>query len=262
MKNINLENISLRTYTTDNSYFQQLNPHFLDECYELGTQAFGAEYSRPAAEIAYMLGDRATFGARLADPSLKMVAGQANPNQLFGRPTLSVAFSDFGNKDGRIVGFASSADNVSGESDLSRRMKQKSRVKNCRWLSSIAVEPDYQGRGIGTLLSLSALAQAHRLQPATGYAWPEESAAGKQLLLSMGMSVTGWEQADVFGQGDPIRQERLAAGNALGLAKCIANGLKDSDNKLKFTEILKRQSPKQLKRDAADRDWFLKYHTK
>lgn len=215
----NFENITFKTYAADGAYFGQLRPSFVDELYEVGTTAFENEVSdRPRIQIAHMMGSRDEFYDRLTNPGAAMEAGKLNAGQAFARPTVSVAFADFDKDTAKIVGYATSADNVSGRNKLERRAKQIMGTKNYRWLKTVVVLTEYQGQQIGTGLSVAALASATKRQPASAYTWPSEGVAGTKLVERLGMQKTGSQEVDVFGSPNgPTSQHRYAAPNAQDL---------------------------------------------
>lgn len=242
--NCELGNISIKSYLTDGEYFPQLNTHFLDEVYEVGTEAFKAEMpNRGPEEIEHVMGGREDLLERLADPSLDK---GLLPNQSFQDPVLTVAFADADKSSMRIVGYSFAADAASGSSEQLRRAKQLSIVKNYRWLKIVAVLPDFQGRGIGSILSAAQFAKATILQPASAYTRPSEGSAGTRLVESLGTVETAEDRrpVDMFGTGEMVEQRRYEAKSA----KRIAGGVifrGDDDVK----RLLRGQSLRQLKRD-------------
>lgn len=260
---INLDDISFRTYDTDSAYFSKLNERFLDGCYEVGTVAFqDAMPHRSAEEIGKVMGDRLTYLARLADPSLKVREGLANPDQSFADPTLSVAIHKFGSTGQKVVGYAFSADNTSGSSETVRQAKMLSEFKKYRCLSTIVVDPNFQRRGIGVTLTMAAMAQANWLQPASAYTWPEETTAGTGLLTAVGFNKTGEQPVDVFRNGKPIRQDTLQAKHAFLIATRIVAAYASTGHPANLKQILDDQMPKTRRPHDANRDFFLRHHSK
>lgn len=222
--NFELQDITFKSYLTDGNYFPQLNPHVLDEVYEVGTTAFQAELpNRTPEEIEYVMGGREGLPARLANPAIDAESGRLLPDQSFADPSLTVAFTDADKSSMRIVGYSFSADNASGSPELVRRAKQLTVVKNYRWLRTVAVLPDYQGRGIGSVLSAVTLAKASRFQPASAYTWPTEGDSGTRLVESLGMTRTGRRNRDVYGTGELIGQRRYEAKRARSVVQTVVD---------------------------------------
>lgn len=222
MAHIDLREINFKQYYLDQEPDLRPSEAVLDAVYELGLTTFQREMPhRTGKEIERLMGGRTLFLARMIDPN-NVEDGQLNPNQSFEKPVLSVAYTGKDIEQLRLVGYASSANNVSGNTETIRRAKIASGIKNYRWLKTIAVLPELQGRGIGSALAIAAFSPATRLQPASAYTFPEDSTAGDTVLASWGLKETGDQIVDAFGTGENVLQRRYAHERARGIVDKIA----------------------------------------
>ncbi len=117
-------------------------------------------------------------------------------------------------EEGKPIGFATSAHNVSGESEKQRALKRRLPFlkKNYVWMREIAVVPAHQRQGTAKALGHKLLSQSLRTHPITAYVWPEENMGLYDLLKSFGFEDTGRERLKVFGEDtQPVVQARMQA---------------------------------------------------
>jgi len=151
-------------------------------------EAFGATMKSIGQEaIDEFVGSPHDFQRVHRDPNILTEEGRVRP-QLFSRPLMAAAFHwPGGDEMPKVVGVALSTDGVSGQTKEIRQRKSYIPFSRYRWLEKIAVNPDFQGRGIGSVLAMLSFRQAWPLQPASAYTWPAESDDGARFLESIGL---------------------------------------------------------------------------
>lgn len=234
----------------------------LEQCHSVGSAAFQAALPhRSADEIGAFMGTASDFVYYHRQPQLMTEDGLVNPKNRLWRPNLAIAFVRTKPLAREVVGFAYSADNVSGDTEQEQQRKTYMLVKRWRWLEKIAVHPDYQGRGIAQVLGYLTFRQAYPLQPASAYTWPEESPAGARLLSRWGLNDDGGRQpVRPYGpEGPEVVQHRHSARSARLVARRIAGQSNRPDifNKMekefsglgKFLSRLDRDTDEKLSRN-------------
>lgn len=175
------------------------------------------------AEVDYYLHDLEDYTATRRDPQLLIEEGRLNPNQQYDRPYIAIAYADEA-----PIGYAHGANNVSGKSAEIRKAKSLISSKNYHWLRIIAVEPEFQGRGIAHKLAQLFLEKAGPGQPATAYTWPELVPRMSELLERWDFEPTNADDPQVvypFGEAEvsrAVRQVRYASKSARMSARRIA----------------------------------------
>lgn len=157
------------------------------------------------------------------DPNILTQEGRVNPQQ-FSMPTMAVALHvPKACEMPRVVGAALSANATSGSTPEQRAKKAHLPVYRYRWLEKVGVLPEYQGRGIGSVMTMMSLRSSRHLQPASAYTWPDETDAGSRLLESIGMTrQTGSTQVSPFGPDHgEVTQVWYRARSARAIAKRI-----------------------------------------
>jgi len=193
-----------------------LNQEQWRELQGISREAFSTTLNntRTPAEIDTLIAwdDPAAFYASHVDPN-SQVGKRFNADQSYSEPRVAVATEAH-----QPVGFAYSANNVSGASETIRRAKELSVVKNYLWLREVAVMRDFQEQGIARELGRALLKSAKPLQPLATYIWPDEIGFLQAKLERVGFVVTGEEEAAVFGEAStPTRQIRMQARSARAL---------------------------------------------
>jgi GNAT superfamily N-acetyltransferase len=174
----------------------------------ISRDAFASTLDRTQDEIDALVewDDPATYYVSHVDPNFQ-VGKRYNANQSYSRPRVAVAM-----EAGEPVGFAFSAHNVSGATEISRLAKRLSVAKNYLWLREVAVNPGFQRRGIAVELGRALLKDAIPMRPPTAYVWPDEIGFVQGALERVGFSVTGEQNVRVFGKdSSPIREVRMQA---------------------------------------------------
>lgn len=185
------------------------------ELQTVARDAFGASLDRPQAEIDELVAwhDHDLFYATHVDPNLQ-VGGRYTDNQSFSKPRVAVATNG-----GKPIGFAYSAHNVSGPTELARFGRRLSVVKNYLWIRNVCVLPG-QSEEVTRDLGAALLRDAIPFQPVTAYIWPGENDTLQPRLEKLGFTATGTEPVKVFGKdSDPIDQVRMQARTAAGVLK-------------------------------------------
>jgi len=161
------------------------------------------EHCRHTTEqVAYFLGieDMPEYIAAQRNPQL-LVGVKYGAEQRLWRPRTALAVET---ESDRLVGFASTADNVSG-SEAAQRVKSAWLPKRHRTLRMIAVEPEFQGRGVGHALALLSWETAIPGQPASAYALMNEGSRRNFFLHSSGLQMdhrSGPSGRQSYGEGD------------------------------------------------------------
>lgn len=160
-------------------------------------------------DIAQLVGlsDPHRFIASHRDPNIE-VGNRFTDNQEFNRPRVAIA-----KKGEDLVGFAYSADNISGTT-LQRAVKRNFVTKNYLWLREFVVHPDYQQKGIAKRMGKLILEDANVKQPVTAYIWPEVKGTDflEGVLSDLGFIRTGSRDVKIFGLNrPPIKQVRMQA---------------------------------------------------
>lgn len=137
--------------------------------------------TRSQEEIDFFVGTPQHFDEVSHRPQGRLEGGSLNANQGYFRPRIVIAYD----KD-KPVGFINTADNVSGDSLEIRSKKMQGRLKRYRTAIEAAVDPEYQGRGIGVALALGWLMTADHLQTGTAYTFPEELPEADKLVQKLG----------------------------------------------------------------------------
>lgn len=179
--------------------------------------------TRNPEEVEALLGgDTATYIDSRRDPA-SLIGSVWHGNMDIHGSRLLVAYDEPDNC--RPVGYLLSANNVSGETRLSRSLKRLSVVKNYHWIREVVVDPPYQRRGIGMQLLYDSFAGLTALpwQPGSAYAWPEENPQADSFLRKAGFERGPDEElAGVFGEGsEPVRQARYQAKSAAAVCRHI-----------------------------------------
>ncbi|MES2970823.1 MAG: GNAT family N-acetyltransferase [Patescibacteria group bacterium] len=174
-----------------------VSPDLWESCHAVGLVAFrqALRGRRTEEEIRAFFGDLAGFTDDHRDPQTMVEQGRLNLQRI-SRPSLAVAYSGT-KKYKNIIGFAYSADSVTAETEIERGLKYVTLLNRWRWVEKIAVDPNFQRRGVGRMLAYLSLRQARPLQPASAYTHPAESAGGARFFTRIGMP-------DDSGDGQPI----------------------------------------------------------
>lgn len=183
--------------------------------------AFAATLKRSPAEIDELVNwnDRDAYFKSHVDPNTE-VGRRLSPNQDFASPAVAVA-----TESGNPVGFAYSARNVSGGSELLRTVKAMSIVKNYLWIRTVVVLPEYHRQGIATNLLKVLLDEAISFQPVAAYVWPEEDGGFAQTKLTEHQfRPTGSQNVEVFGKAArPVKQVRMEAKSVRAVLKQLGS---------------------------------------
>jgi GNAT superfamily N-acetyltransferase len=174
----------------------------------ISRSAFMGSIMRDQVEIDRLVAweDSELFYKTHTNPNILVGNYGYNLNQEFTKARVAVAH------DGeRPFGFAYTAHNVSGDTELKRQVKKLSIVKNYLWFRDIAVLPGHQRQGIAEELGKKLLSDAISFQPVSAYIWPEEVAGIQDRLEKLGFSETGDELVDIFGTGEEVVQRRMQA---------------------------------------------------
>ncbi len=146
------------------------------------------------------------FVASHLDPNAE-VGQRFNSNQAYTRPKVAVA-----TEAGEPIGFAYSAHNVSGSTELQRTVKRLTVAKNYLWLREIAVQPKYFRHGIAMQLGKKLLRHAIPLQPVAAYVWPELTPFMQPTLERIGLVATDEQDVHPFGEdSEAVKQVRMQA---------------------------------------------------
>lgn len=146
-----------------------------------------------------------------------LVGERYNANQSYTKPRVAVA-----TEAGEPIGFAYSAHNVSGTSEINRRVKRLTLAKNYLWLREIAVGPNFQRQGVAAEIGKALLKDALPLQPPTTYVWPDEIDFLQGALQSVGFHATGEQDVKLFGENSaPVRQVRMQAKSARAVLRML-----------------------------------------
>jgi GNAT superfamily N-acetyltransferase len=135
------------------------------------------------------------------------------------------------------VGFAYTADNVSGGNMLVRAAKRRSVEGRYTTFRELAVRPDYQGRGIAHALGYLSLTRRNPEQKVTAYAWQElERPMG--ILHAWGMTEKPVKAEPVRPLGETAREAQMyrleAPSTRLVLGKILsAPGAEEAMNYVK-----------------------------
>lgn len=171
-------------------------------------EAYLSTLDRTPAEVDALVGwDEPTeFYASHVDPNAE-VGKRYNGHQSYTKPRVAVA-----TEVNEPVGFAYSAHNVSGATELGRLIKQFSVVRNYLWLREVAVKPDFQNQGIATKLGRTLLKDANPFQPPVVYICPDEIDSPRGTFERLGFVQTGEQHVKIFGKDSAdVRQVRLQA---------------------------------------------------
>ena len=137
--------------------------------------------------------------------------------QSFANPLVTIA-RDM--EDGRFLGFAYGADNVSG-SERAQELKRLSIIKNYFWLREVVVAPEAQHQDLAHRLARPLLEQLHPWRPVTLYTHPKEEqvTTSRIYLHKLSFHETGEREVEVFGPGNPtttlVRHEARTAHRVL-----------------------------------------------
>lgn len=175
----------------------------------ISRSAFMSSTTRDQVEIDKLVGwdDAELFYNTHINPNMLVGNYGYNPNQEFSKARVAVAH------DGENpFGFAYTAHNVSGDTELKRQVKKLSIVKNYLWFRDIAVLPGHQRQGIARELGRKLLSDAISVQPVSAYIWPQEVVGIQDKLEKLGFSETGDKLVDIFGAGEEVLQRRMQAG--------------------------------------------------
>jgi len=212
----------------------------------LGERAFEeALPDRSSTEVERLFhhDDPATFREARLNPLVDVRAGRLREGQ-FAKPLVALAYRP----DGMPIGYAYSADNTSGGSRLERILKMRTPPvvpvpkiggKRYVWFREIAIDPEFQHRGIAHALGYLSLEKRRPKQPVTAYVW-EETVGIMGLLRSVGFSPNPSqpEPAKPFGETSRAAQMyRMAAPSALLVMSRILDlpGAKDALARTKTT---------------------------
>ena len=144
-----------------------------------------------------------------------------NANQSYSEPRVAVV-----TYASEVIGFAYSANNVSGKTAYDPDDKHLTLIKNYLWLREVAVAPGFQYRGFASVLVVTLLENAVdlQLQPVSTYIWPDEMKHMQESLEIVGFEATGEQDVRVFGEDSlPIRQMRMQAASARSVLKRMVN---------------------------------------
>jgi len=180
------------------------------------------------------------FIASHRDPNVE-VGGRFNANQEYHNPRLTVAVD---RRRHQAIGYMYSAFNVSGggppqgphiESLKARGLRFGKRVSihwNILWLREVAVDPDYQGRGVATQLAWHHLHErlwsslpGHRVR---AYTYPEQIPFLQPVLESRGFEQKG-DAVPKSLFGDDQNPVMVTAMEAPSIARVCRNLLLPSD---------------------------------
>lgn len=177
---------------------------------QLTVEAFSDDLqaTRSRTEIDYYLqtGSLDNFIATRVDPNAAVKAGRARAGQLYEDP-LVVMVTD-GND---LVAFGEVANNVSGKSNLERKIKQATIFKSYATIREQATRPDHRHRGIGHVVTYALLSNCSYIGPTTAYVLsdlPQMEAAAQ----AIGYHPTGSYEWPLFGKdAEPAQLTRLEA---------------------------------------------------
>jgi len=157
-------------------------------------------------EVATAVGaaDINHYKAAKLDPNTA-VGGRLGANQRYAGPLYTVA----SNQHGELVGALYGANNASGSPEaIERKMGAFLPLKKWAWGGFLAVHPEYQHRGIGTMLGAYHLEAYNPLQPASAYAWRVRYITG--VLGNNGLHAAGQVTEDYpFGSNAGIGMQRF-----------------------------------------------------
>lgn len=156
---------------------------------------------RTPDEIDHYLqwGDPAAFIDGRLDPEVAVRQGRLNPGE-FARPVVVTAHEG---KD--LVGYTYLADNTTPPLEKIKMLTPPSwnvpKVggKRYAWAREMAVHPDYQYRGIGTVMALLALEMRKPKQPVAVYTLSEMQVVN-DALRRYGLNETGDQTSPTFGE--------------------------------------------------------------
>jgi GNAT superfamily N-acetyltransferase len=167
---------------------------------------FTESLNRSQDEIDYLIDwdNPVEFANSRINPMQAVYSGKLRPDQSFSKPIATFAY-----EDEKMVGYAYSANNVSGNI-TQQAIKRMRGNKNYVWFREIAVHPDYRRQGIARTLGYLSLQERKTKQPVTAYVW--EEADVKKRLESLGFVSTGISKPYVFGEAaPPVVQHRMQA---------------------------------------------------
>lgn len=195
---------------------EDLDFEYWRELQSLQREAFSSTLRRSQSEIDTLIewDNFAQYAASHANPNI-LVGGRYNPNQEYYNPKVAIA-----TENNKAIGFAYSAENVSGGTELERRTKRLSVIKNYLWLREEAVHPDYQRGGLAQDMGKLLLEEAMAYQPVSTYVWPDEINFMEGMLKKYGFAVKGERFVTVFGDdSQPVRQVRMQADSVAAVLK-------------------------------------------
>jgi len=180
--------------------------------------AFGQALDRTPDEIDALIewDDPGRYYRSHRDPNYE-VGHRFNGDQSFSNQRVAIAM-----ELNEPVGFAYSANNVSGETEEIRAHKRLSIVKNYLWLREFVVTPGYdlQRKGIATQMGRRLLWHAIPIQPVSAYIWPDEIPFIQDRLEALGFEQTGEEPIKIYGEdSEPVKQVRMQARTAWGVLR-------------------------------------------
>lgn len=170
-------------------------------------EGFMSVVQRSREEVDYLVDwdDPDRYRTAHADANTE-VGRRFRPNQEFNEPRVAVA-----TEDNQLIGYMYTANNVSGDSKVTRAAKRLSVVKNYLWIREVAVHPDFQRQGVARDLGRSLLETAIGRQPVTAYIWPKEISFLQNTLEKLGFVNTGSREVTLFGNSDMTQQMRMQA---------------------------------------------------
>jgi GNAT superfamily N-acetyltransferase len=170
-------------------------------------KAFSAGLGRPQADIDHLLDwySPQRYGEERTKPMVAVERGRLRKNQLITKPRVVVAYDE-----DRPVGYTYVANNTSGSSNWERHEKMWVPGKHYAWVREIAVDPEYQHRGIALAMGYLAVEKVRPTQPVTAYIW-EENADLLALANYLGLNETGRSENEYpFGPGSrPVTTVRV-----------------------------------------------------
>ncbi len=173
---------------------------------------------RSTPEIEALLGadDFDRYVLSHADPNTE-VGGRFVDGQSFNRARVALATNNEA-----IVGYAYSADNVSGSKEA-QAFKRFTGRRNYLWLREVSVHPDYRRQGMASALGQTLLRGTLPWQPVSTYIWPEELPHLQPLLEGVGFMPTGEAQSrELFGIGTgEVATQRMQAASVRGVMRAI-----------------------------------------
>lgn len=220
---------------------------------QLIVDSFADSMDLDPGKVDEFVGDRYDFRRVHQNLNILNDEGRVNP-QSFSRPLVAYATDWRDPDDLRLIGISFSADAVSGATEEIRRKKAMLPNKRYRWIEKIAVDPEYQRQGIGSVLAMLSLRQAFPLQPASAFTWPELSPDGSELMESIGLKEAGRTKEDVFDR--EIDQVWYRGRSARRIAKTIFHNI---DNKDYAKKLWVKSGAFSKFFDSLDRDEFSRY---